>query len=81
MKGGRFAYLVTYPVLTAVLKGLLKQLHLNPEHFSMHIFRYGGCAYAHDLGITSDSLKIHGNWRSNAYQTCLRPDLSREGVT
>ena len=72
---------LTYPVPTAELKGSLKQLHPNPEHFSMHSFRYGGCTYAHGLGVTSDSLKIHGNWRSNAYQAYLRPDLSREGVT
>ena len=68
---------LTYPVLTAVLKNLLKQLLLNPDLFSMHSFGRGGFTYAHGLDIPADSLKIHGNWHSNAYQTYLKPHLSR----
>ena len=68
---------LTYSVLTAVLKNLLKQLQINPDLVSMHSFRRGGFTYAHGLGIPADSLKIHGNWHSNAYQTYLKPHLSR----
>ena len=65
-----------YPALTQFLKECLSRIGLNPKLYAMHSFRRGGCTHGHAMGIDSDSLKLHGNWLSNAYQAYLSPDLS-----
>ena len=64
-----------YPVLTQFLTDCLFKLGYNPKFFAMHSFRRGGCTHGHSVGLDSDSLKLHGRWRSNAYQAYLEPDL------
>lgn len=64
-----------YPTLSQFLKECLSRIGLNPKLYAMHSFRRGGCTHGHTMGISSDSLKLHGNWRSNAYQAYLAPDL------
>ena len=64
-----------YPILNDFLKACLLKLGYNPKSFAMHSFRRGGCTHGHSVGLDVDTLKLHGHWRSNAYQAYLEPDL------
>jgi hypothetical protein len=74
---GRSKYPVTYSSLLSLLKSCIAKLGLNPQDYAMHSFRRGGCTLAHQLGVDPDSIKIHGKWRSDAYQAYLKQHLQK----
>lgn len=59
---------LTYTSFTSHLHYLLAKVGLKPSNFSGHSFRRGGCTFAASCNIPSHLLKIHGDWRSSAYE-------------
>ena len=49
----------------------------DPQVYSGHSFRRGGATWAFLSGVPSESIKNHGDWRSDAYQVYLDPSLSQ----
>lgn len=77
LAGGQLKPL-TYPVASVVLKFFAGKSGLELNRYSTHSFRRGGCSFAHEIGLDSDSLKIHGMWKSVAYQNYLKPTFAKK---
>ena len=67
---------LTASYFTTSLKSLLASLGLNPANYSPHSFRRGGATYAYQAGVPEHLIKLHGDWRSDAYQVYLSLPLS-----
>ena len=61
---------------TSSLKRLIVSLGLDPANYSPHSFRRGGATYACQAGVPEHLIKLHGDWRSDAYQVYLSLPLS-----
>ena len=57
------------------LRHLIKAIGLNPDEFSSHGFRRGGCTYAFKSGVPADLVQLHGDWHSDAYKKYLEFSL------
>lgn len=42
--------------------------------FSTHSFRRGGASYMFKIGLSTDTIRLLGDWRSEAYQRYIVPD-------
>jgi len=62
---------LTYAVFQRRLKASVTAIGLDPDRFSTHSFRRGGATLAFRAGIAGDTIKILGEWRSEAYQVYL----------
>jgi len=62
---------ITYAVFQKKLKASTKAIGLDPKLFSTHSFRRGGATLAFRAGIAGDTIKILGDWQSEAYQVYL----------
>jgi len=62
---------VTYAGFQRKLKSSIRQIGLNAALFSTHSFRRGGASLAFKAGISGDTIKILGDWQSEAYQVYL----------
>ncbi|XP_066450327.1 uncharacterized protein [Eleutherodactylus coqui] len=60
---------------TAVMRGSLNKLGLNPKDFGSHSFRIGAVTSAFSCGMGIEGIKRVGRWRSDAYRSYVRPDL------
>jgi len=58
------------------LKALCVQVGLKSEKYSSHSFRRGGASWAFRKCVPGELLKVHGDWKSDAYQVYL--DFSLE---
>ena len=56
---------------TSSLKRLIVTLGLDVANYSLHSFRRGGATYAYQAGVLEHLIKLHSDWRSDAYQVYL----------
>jgi len=59
---------LTYSRFVAVLKRLLTLTGHDASGYAGQSFRRGGATFAHASGVSAEFIKLHGDWRSNAYQ-------------
>lgn len=62
---------ILYPELLRVLRSLIKVSGRNPDLFSSHSFRRGGCSWAFKSKVPAELIQIHGDWLSEAYKEYL----------
>lgn len=67
---------VTHSFFVTSLRKFLGLAGLQPDLYSGHSFRRGGCTFAFQSGVSSDLIKLHGHWSSDAYQQYLQLPLS-----
>ena len=58
--------------LVAVVRDALARAGLKPEDYSGHSFRIGAATTAAACGVSVDTIKTLGRWRSQAYQLYAR---------
>ena len=63
---------VTPNQLRSTLKLLLKNLNIDARLFNLHSFRIGRCTDLYKLGISVETIKKIGHWKSNAVFNYLR---------
>ena len=69
---------VLYADLLAVVKLLIRATGRNPDLFSSHSFRRGGCSWAFKSKVPSELIQIHGDWMSDAYKEYLCFDFEEK---
>ena len=57
-----------YSIFVKCLKAALQKAGVNPDQYSGHSLRRGGCSFAFSLGIPPLLIKLRGDWKSNAYE-------------
>lgn len=62
---------LTFSIFSASLKHLISAIGLDPRHFSPHSFRRGGATFAYQSGVPEHLIKLHGDWRSDAFRAYL----------
>lgn len=55
------------PRLIKILDGRLRNVGIDPSHYTGHSFRSGAAQHAHDSGLANDLIKILGRWASEAH--------------
>ena len=58
----------------SVLSSTLAQAGYPAERFKTHSFRIGAATTVAMCGFDSDSIKVLGRWRSNAFRVYIRPE-------
>ena len=66
---------VTYAMFQRRLKASIRGIGLDSRLFSTHSFRRGGASLAFKAGISGDTIKVLGDWQSEAYQVYLECPL------
>ena len=67
---------LTFSIFSTSLKRLISTIGLDPQHFSPHSFRRGGATFAYQSGIPEHLIKLHGDWRSDAFRAYLTLPLA-----
>ena len=62
---------IFYRDFQAKLKFLIHKIGLNPDEFSSHSFRRGGCSFCFKSDVPSELIQLHGDRRSDAYKKYL----------
>ena len=63
-------------ILVSFISHLLRQVGIDPFHYSGHSFRIGGATSASLAGLTDYEIKPLGRWNSDFYQQYTRPPFS-----
>ena len=58
---------VTYNILNNQIKRWMQQIGENPKSFSTHSLRRGRAILAFKKGVPGETIKLLGDWASNAY--------------
>ena len=66
---------VTYAQFQNKLRLCIRKIGLDPNCFSTHGFRRGGTTLAFRAHISSDKIKLMGDWKSDCYRQYLAFDL------
>lgn len=69
-QGQGFAPLL-YGAFLGRLRSTLAKCNINPAEFAGHSFRRGGATWALLQGISTEVIKLMGDWNSNAYTAYL----------
>ena len=64
-----------YAQLQHRLKSLIAKTGRDPNLFSSHSFRRGGCSWAFKLGVPTNLIQHHGDWLSDCYKNYLAFDF------
>ena len=71
-----FIYRDRSPVATdkfrKMLKNVLEKMNYNPSLYNLHSLRIGRCGDLYKLGLSVETIKKIGRWKSNAVFTYLR---------
>ena len=59
---------------------LLRQVGIDPSHYSGHRFRIGGATSASLAGLTDYEIKLLGRWNSDFYQQYTRSPFSCSSI-
>ena len=59
---------LTYSRFLTELKQLLTLSGFEASSYAGHSFRRGGATFAFSAGVSAEFIKVHGDWRTNAYQ-------------
>ena len=62
--------------LVSFISHLLRQVGIDPFHYSGHSFRIGGATSASLAGLTDYEIKLLGRWNSDFYQQYTRSPFS-----
>ena len=60
---------------TEKLRSCLRAMGIPTSNYSSHSFRRGGASFGLQCGLTSDLIKLQGDWSSNSYERYLQPSL------
>jgi len=73
---------LTQAQLATRFKELISSIGLDHKLYSLHSLRRGGATFARLAGVPTDLIKIHGDWKSNAYQLYIKvPFTQRLSLT
>ena len=64
-----------YVQLQHRLKSLIAKTGRDPNLFSSHSFRRGGCSWAFKSGVPTNLIQHHGDWLSDCYKNYLAFDF------
>lgn len=67
---------LTSPKFIEKLKDAITSMGLSSSEFSSHSFRRGGASYALQCGISSENIRILGDWKSNCYTSYIGHDCN-----
>lgn len=67
---------LTVPMFIDRLKQCVLLCNRDPAEFAGHSFRRGGAQWAFKCGVPVDTIKVLGDWKSDAYQAYVKPDFS-----
>ena len=67
---------LTFSIFSTSLKRLISAIGLDPQHFFPHSFRRGGATFAYQSGVPEHLIKLHGDWRSDAFRAYLTLPLA-----
>lgn len=73
--GGASHVPLTQHRFTDKLRCCLRALGIPSSDYSSHSFRRGGASYGLQCGLTSDLIKLQGDWSSNSYERYLQPSF------
>ena len=62
---------LTIPVLRRLFCQACQQAHLGDRGYTPHSLRWGGATFAYHAGVSLESIKRHGTWRSDAMEAYL----------
>ena len=65
---------LTYRIYNNAIKSLVERVGLDPTRYSTHSFRAGAATQAAAVGMPAVDIKRLGRWKSDAYQSYLRPE-------
>ena len=68
---------IIYSNFLSRLKRALSEEGINPSGYAGHSFRRGGATLAFTSGLPSELIKLHGDWRSQAYLLYLDPPMAK----
>ena len=66
---------LTQHQFTEKLKTCLTKMGLDASQYSGHSFRRGGAQFALQCGLSTELIKLQGDWRSNACERYLEPSF------
>ena len=67
---------ITFSTFTACLKRLISKIGLDPAIYSPHSFRRGNATFAFQSGVPEHLIKLHGDWRSDAFRAYVALPLT-----
>ena len=67
---------ITFSFFSRFLKETISAIGLDATNFSLHSFRRGGATHAYQSGVPDHLIKLHGDWRSDAYKLYLSLPLA-----
>lgn len=67
---------LTPAAFVARVRSLLLGYGVDASSYAGHSFRRGGATWAYESGLSTETIRILGDWRSQAYMAYLQPDLS-----
>lgn len=62
---------IVYSQYQKKIRELVQKVGLEPQSFSTHSMRRGGCLWAFRSEVSAELIKSHGDWRSECYQQYL----------
>ena len=62
---------VTFSLFSSFLKETITAVGLDATNLSPHSLRRGGVTHAYQSGVPDHLIKLHGDWRSDAYKLYL----------
>ena len=62
----------------STLKRLVSRIGLDPADYSPHSFRCRGATFAFQARVPDHLIKLHGDWRADAYQAYLTLPLAMQ---
>lgn len=68
---------LTHASLVSYLRKLLTKIGLNPHSYSGHSFRRGGASSAFSANARGEAIRLHGDWKSQAYLCYLDVNLKQ----
>ena len=68
---------LTYDQLRKQLRLWIMSIGLDPDKYTPHCLRRGGASHAFRVGLSSDYIKLMGDWASDAYIEYLRINLDQ----
>ena len=66
---------LTPTAFVARVRSLLSGSGVDVSQYAGHSFRRGGATWAYQAGLSTETIRILGDWRSQAYMAYLQPDL------
>ena len=66
---------MTSDVFLRRVRTCLSQAGICPDNISNHSYRRGGATFCYAIGLSAESIKMLGDWKSNCYQRYIDNDF------